>query len=74
MFGPPEISFRLKLTEIQSKLSDAIQAAFAAQDERIELLERLHQLELEIVDLKASNEKQLGLEAAVGRPRLGASS
>src|SRR5467141_3021959 len=46
-------AFQAKLLEFQSKLIDANNAAFAAQDERVALLERVHALEKELASLKA---------------------
>jgi hypothetical protein len=42
-----------KLKEARSKLIDASDAVFAARDERVQLLERIHQLENELADYKA---------------------
>jgi len=46
-------TFQAKLLEFQSKLIDANTAAFAAQDERVALLERVGALEKEIAQLRA---------------------
>ena len=46
-------AFQGKLIEFQSKLIDANNAAFAAQDERTSLLDRIRQLEKEVADFKA---------------------
>jgi hypothetical protein len=45
-------TFQAKLLEFQSKLIDANNAAFAAQDERVALLERVGALEEEIAHLR----------------------
>ena len=52
-----------KLVEIKSKLVNARAAVFAAQDERLELLERVHRLEHEIAELKARESKWLRRES-----------
>src|SRR5712671_2866909 len=49
-------AFQAKLLEFQSKLIDANNAAFAAQDERVALLERVSALEKEIARLSAWEE------------------
>jgi hypothetical protein len=46
-------AFQSKLIEFQGKLIDANNAAFAAQDERAALLERIRDLEKQVTDLKA---------------------
>lgn len=46
-------AFQGKLIEFQSKIIDANNAAFAAQDERSALLERIRELEKEVADFKA---------------------
>jgi hypothetical protein len=46
-------AFQGKLIEFQSKIIDANNAAFSAQDERTTLLERIHELEKEVADFKA---------------------
>jgi hypothetical protein len=52
-------AFQSKLIEFQGKLIDANNAAFAAQDERTALLERIRELEKQVADLKAwETEKQ----------------
>jgi hypothetical protein len=52
-------AFQAKLIEFQSKLIDANSAAFAAQDERSTLLERIRELEKEMAAIKAwETEKQ----------------
>ena len=52
-------TFQAKLIEFQGKLIDANNAAFAAQDERTALLERIRDLEKQVTDLKAwDTEKQ----------------
>jgi hypothetical protein len=52
-------AFQAKLIEFQSKLIDANSAAFAAQDERSALLERIRDLEKEMAAIKAwETEKQ----------------
>jgi predicted P-loop ATPase len=52
-------AFQGKLLEFQSKLIDANNAAFAAQDERSAMLERIGELEKEVARLKAwETEKQ----------------
>ena len=52
-------AFQGKLLEFQSKLIDANNAAFAAQDERSTMLERIRELEKEVAELKAwETEKQ----------------
>lgn len=48
-------AFQAKLIEFQSKLIDANNASFAAQDERTALLKRISQLEEEVAALKAWN-------------------
>ena len=45
-----EAAFRDKLIEFQSKLIDANNSVFAAQDKRSALLEKIRQLEQEIAD------------------------
>jgi hypothetical protein len=53
------VAFQAKLIEFQGKLIDANNAAFAAQDERTALLERMRDLEKQVTDLKAwDTEKQ----------------
>lgn len=47
-----------KLIEIRSKLRRANNEVFAAQDERVELLARLHRLELEAADFNVNEEKR----------------
>jgi Zn finger protein HypA/HybF involved in hydrogenase expression len=52
-------AFQGKLIEFQSKIIDANNAAFAAQDERAALLERIRELEKQVADFKAwETEKQ----------------
>src|SRR5260370_38734171 len=46
-------AFQEKLLEFQSKLIDANNAAFTAQDERSSMLDRIRELEKEVADLKA---------------------
>jgi hypothetical protein len=46
-------AFQSKLIEFQTKLLDANNAAFAAQDERSGLIEQIRRLEKEIADLRA---------------------
>ncbi|WP_050043683.1 hypothetical protein [Bradyrhizobium sp. LTSPM299] len=46
-------AFQGKLLEFQSKLLDANNAVFAAQEERFSLLQRIGQLEKEMADFKA---------------------
>jgi len=46
-------AFQSKLIEFQSKIIDANNAAFAAQDERASLLEHIRELEKQVTDLKA---------------------
>jgi hypothetical protein len=45
--------FQTKLIEFQTKIIDANNAAFAAQEERTELLEKLRQLAKQVGDLTA---------------------
>jgi hypothetical protein len=52
MVNLPERYPSPKLIEIQSRLNEAILAALEAQDERITLLERVRQLEMQVVGLK----------------------
>src|ERR1700730_3556879 len=52
-------AFQGKLLEFQSKLIDANDSAFAAQDERSTMLQRIGELEKEVTNLKAwETEKQ----------------
>jgi hypothetical protein len=52
-------AFQAKLIEFQSKIIDANNAAFAAQEERTELIEKVRQLEKQVADLTAwETEKQ----------------
>lgn len=52
-------AFQGKLIEFQSKLIDANNATFAAQDERAAMLDRIRKLEKEVADFKAwETEKQ----------------
>jgi hypothetical protein len=51
--GLSDTAFLSKLIELRSKLTDAESAAFADQDERVGLLQRMHLLEKEVTDLKA---------------------
>ena len=46
-------AFQGKLLEFQSKLIDANNSAFAAQDERSTMLQRISELEKEVTSLKA---------------------
>ncbi len=46
-------AFQSKLIEFQSKIIDANNASFAAQDERASLLERIRDLEKQVADFKA---------------------
>ena len=46
-------AFQGKLIEFQSKIIDANNAAFAAQDERSALLEKIRELEKQVTDFKA---------------------
>src|ERR1700683_4896406 len=46
-------AFQSKLIEFQGKIIDANNASFAAQDERVSLLERVGALEKQVTDLKA---------------------
>jgi hypothetical protein len=43
----------VKLIEFQSKIIDANNAAFAAQEERSALLERIYELEKQVADFEA---------------------
>lgn len=51
-------AFQGKLIEFQTKLIDANNATFAAQDERAVMLERIRQLEKEMADLKTWETKE----------------
>jgi rubrerythrin len=52
-------TFQGKLIEFQSKLIDANNASFAAQDERFSLLQRIRELEEKVTDFEAwEHEKQ----------------
>ncbi len=54
-----DAAFNQKLIEFQSKLIDANNAAFAAQDERVALLNEIGQLKKQIASLEAwESEKQ----------------
>jgi hypothetical protein len=46
-------AFQGKLIEFQSKIIDANNAAFAAQEERSALLERIYELEKQVADFEA---------------------
>ena len=51
-------AFQAKLLEFQSKLIDANNAVFAAQDERSLLLQRVRELEEQVAELKTWTTKQ----------------
>jgi hypothetical protein len=51
--GLPDTALQPRLVELRSKLIDAESAAFADQDERVELLQRVHLLEQKVTELKA---------------------
>jgi hypothetical protein len=67
-----EAAFREKLIEFQSKLIDANNGVFAAQDERSALIERIRQLEQKVADFTAwESEKEKYELQNLGDPNYG---